>query len=654
MQSLARCSQLLGTVLGASLIASTAFGQAAPTDVVVFRNVELDGYNAGYAPQNPDGRPRAADQRGAGIEHIEVATCGTKVLMVGVGSYDKPGLDPSFGERGGEYLQTIAVAADITANGLLMGPAKYIFPELNDSDDDRDGMKPTVECLDADLGLFVVDANSPKNNPNGNDECRDWATVVGLDYTEDGLVYPVQLTDAKPVLANNNDDCSDKDEGALHVTKLSDGNYQVNLIGSCNGNGDDVAWHTKFNVVCTNGTNCSIESDYSPNNEDSYKVQVSQGEIERFRPVTYQIPGSNRMLVLGTEGDNQPPRYGISATVVDMDSLEPISSVLIAEAYTRNNQEVLSTMPHAARLGTGADGSTRFLVSYQTRIGRRRKGDKGATILNVGLLQATAEGEVSWMIPPEEGVFPGLSATHHTMCETSYGNINEEVKPAAVLLTTSFQGGSSARATIITYDEVNNVIEHEMTVAMNVRHDNALVSNMYGNNPTQEGKNSQYCTRVENPGYGDPSSFAPDVQEFMLFPAAERRVAENLTVSEKLALSVAMVPTVFNGPETPVSTPIDEVDPVAPEDPEDPIVPVDPVDPEPTEPTPEEPSEPASPATPTDGAQGLADAPESPSALEVEPSAIDSQGGCAAVPTSAPLLMLSLAAFLRRRRRNNH
>ncbi|MEL6543019.1 MAG: hypothetical protein AAFQ82_00225, partial [Myxococcota bacterium] len=283
MQDLTRSFQVLGAILSLLLSPSFALAQASPTDVVVIQNLELDGYNAGRAPQYPDGRPRASDQRGAGIEHVEVATCGTQVLMVGVGSYDKPGLDPSFGENGGERLQTIAVAADLTADGLVMGPAKYIFPELNDSDDDRDGMKPTVECLDEERGLFVVDANSPKNNPNGDDECRDWATVVGIEYTPEGLASPVQLTEAEPVLANNNDDCSDKDEGALQVTKLSEGNYQVNLIGSCNGNGDDVAWHTKFNVSCSPENDCSIDSDYSPNNEDSYKVQVSQGEIERFR-----------------------------------------------------------------------------------------------------------------------------------------------------------------------------------------------------------------------------------------------------------------------------------------------------------------------------------------------------------------------------------
>ncbi|MEL6548237.1 MAG: MYXO-CTERM sorting domain-containing protein, partial [Myxococcota bacterium] len=385
-------------------------------------------------------------------------------------------------------------------------------------------------------------------------------------------------------------------------------------------------------------------------NEDSYKVQVSQGEIERFRPVTYTLPGTNWMLVLGTEGDNQPPRYGISATVVDMDTLEPVSSELIAAAYTRNNQEVLSTMPHAARLGTTDEGTTRFLVSYQTRVGRRRKGDKGATILNVGLLEATAEGEISWAIPPAEGVFPGLSATHHTMCETRFGNINEEVEPAAVLLTTSFQGGSSARATIITYDEVNNVIEHRMTVAMNVRHDNALVSNMYGNNPNQEGKNSQYCISVDNPGFGVADSFAPDVQQFMLFPAAERRVGRFETVSEKLALSVAMVPTVFNGPDTPISTPIDPTDP---EDPTDPVEPTDPVDPvDPTDPV-----EPGSGSGGGDGAGnggggGNGTVAEQPQ-LEVEPSTIESSGGCAATPASAPLLLLSLAALLRRRRRRN-
>ncbi|MEO1174021.1 MAG: hypothetical protein AAFX94_18535, partial [Myxococcota bacterium] len=311
--------------------------KSAMAQPLVYPNAELMGFDKPYNGNNPalnafpdendeffeqydqdaNQRPEKDDQRGAGIEHVAVAACGDTLLMVGVGSYNTYRINGD-GDRvkvldpGDNDLQTIAIPARITSTGLEYGAARYVFPLLDDSDRQRDGMKPMVACLDEAAGVFVVEANSPKNN---NNRCRNWGAVfeVGNDE-ESGMPYVTQLTEEQPFLANNNDDCSDTEEGALLVTATGPDDWRVNFTGSCNGNGRDVAWVTSFDV---SRDPSSGEYEFiSKLGEEDYKEQVSQGQIERFRAYTGELP-NGKLLVIGTEGDNQPPRDGISATIVD-------------------------------------------------------------------------------------------------------------------------------------------------------------------------------------------------------------------------------------------------------------------------------------------------------------------------------------------------
>ena len=124
------------------------------------------------------------------------------------------------------------------------------------------------------------------------------------------------------MLASAADNCSDRDYQDMLVRKTATG-YRVNLTGSCNGNGSDVAWVTYFDVAC--GDACTITA--------GPKAQVSQGQIERYRPQTYQL-GPDTFMAIGTEGDAQPPQNGISATIFQGDTLALVSSTTIAAATT--------------------------------------------------------------------------------------------------------------------------------------------------------------------------------------------------------------------------------------------------------------------------------------------------------------------------------
>src|SRR6188768_3095138 len=133
------------SIIAAVLLAgSTAI--AAPTDLEVTEHPDLRGVSAGLAPHDIDGKPYMMRQVGAGFEHANVAVCGSYVLIAGVGSYERDvlGVTPDMHAYGkpintNDRLQTMVVAAQITAEGLEVGGAYYIFPELSGGNRNRDG-----------------------------------------------------------------------------------------------------------------------------------------------------------------------------------------------------------------------------------------------------------------------------------------------------------------------------------------------------------------------------------------------------------------------------------------------------------------------------------------------------------------------------------
>lgn len=515
----------IGAVL---LTGSTSI--AAPTDLEILEHPDLRGAKAGYAPHDIDGKPYMMKQVGAGFEHANVAVCGSYVLIAGVGSYERDaiGVTPdmhAYGKpiRDNDRLQTMVVAAQLTAEGLEVGGAYYVFPDLTGGNRNRDGMKPQVACVDPENGLFVVDANYAPDNL-----ARTYAAAFKVGRSELNDLVATQLSPATMVLESIDDNCSDRDYQDMIVRPGPSG-YRVNLTGSCNGNGSDVAWVTYFDLSCASATECAIVA--------GPKAQVSQGQIERFRAQSFQL-SPDTLLTIGTEGDSQPPRDGISATIYNADTLALTSSTTIAGPVTTDLGTYYSTMSHAAQLAPDT-----FLVSYQQRNGRQRRDGKGGATLVMGVLKANATEGATWLVEPAPNLIPGFGATHHGSCTTRYGEVGTE-QPAAFLISASPTGGSVAEGTFVTYEA--GAIKVSSTISLNTNIDSALLSNYYGENPGNQGKNSIYCATIENPGFGVAGAYRPDVKEFVVVPATSRVTGPDGTMAEKLALDVVLVPAVFD------------------------------------------------------------------------------------------------------------
>lgn len=517
------------------LASSTAF--AGPADIEIYQHADLRGSRAGLAPHDIDGKPYMRRQVGAGFEHAYVAVCGTSILIAGVGSYERDalGVTPDMHAYGkpidlNDRLQAMVVAGELTKDGFELGGAYYVLPELSGGNRNRDGMKPGVACLDAEAGLFTVAANYAPDNLG-----ETYAAVFKVGRNEADEIVPTQLGPAVSVLASADDNCSDRDYQDMLVRKTAAG-YRVNLTGSCNGNGSDVAYVTYFDVAC--GDACTITA--------GPKAQVSQGQIERYRPQTYQL-GPDTFMAIGTEGDTQPPTNGISATIFQGDTLALVSSTTIAETTTNERGTFHSTMSHGAQIAPDT-----FLVTYQQRNGRQRREGKGGTTLMIGVLHANPAGEARWVVEPKAGLIEGFSATHHGACTARYGDVSAP-KTGAFLISASPNGASAATGTFVGYDGA--AVEVGSTVNLSSNIDSGLLSNYYGENPGNQGKNSLYCATIENPSYGVKGGYRPNVKEFVVVPATSRISDANGTLAEKLALDVVLVPALTDAAIDPSADP---------------------------------------------------------------------------------------------------
>ncbi len=516
-------------IFAAAVLLAASPSVAAPTDVEIVEHPDLRGANAGYAPHDVDGKPYMMRQVGAGFEHANVAVCGSYVLVAGIGSYERDtlGVTPDMHAYGkpintNDYLQTMVVAAQLTKDGLEVGGAYYVLPELSGGNRNRDGMKPEVTCLDATQGLFVIDANYAKD-----DLARTYAAVFQVQRSDRNDLVAKQLSPAAMVLESANDNCSDRDYQDMLVRNVA-GGFRVNLTGSCNGNGDDVAWATYFDIACGDGM-CGVTP--------GPKAQVSQGQIERYRAQTFQL-GTDVFMTIGTEGDSQPPMDGISATIYQGDTLQMLSSSTIAGTVTTNLGTFYSTMSHAAQLGPDT-----FLVTYQQRNGRQRRDGKGGTTFMMGVLQADATTGAHWLVEPKPGMIQGFAATHHGSCTTQYGEV-ASAQPAAFLISASPTGGTPATGTFVTYQNGALQIGSAINLATNI--DSGLLSNYYGENPGNQGKNSLYCATIENPGFATKGAYRSDVKQFVIVPATSRVTSPDGVMAEKLGLDLVLVPAVYD------------------------------------------------------------------------------------------------------------
>ena len=124
-------------------------------------------------------------------------------------------------------------------------------------------------------------------------------------------------------------------------------------------------------------------------------------------------------------------------------------------------------------------------------------------------------------------------------------------RPARSSISASPNGASAATGTFVGYN--GSAVEVGSTINLTSNIDSGLLSNYYGENPGNQGKNSLYCATIENPSYGVKGGYRPNVKEFVVVPATSRITSESGTLAEKLALDIVLVPALTDADDRPTA-----------------------------------------------------------------------------------------------------
>jgi MYXO-CTERM domain-containing protein len=230
----------------------------------------------------------------------------------------------------------------------------------------------------------------------------------------------------------------------------------------------------------------------------------------------------------------------------------------------------------------------------------------------VGVVNAdvSALTYVAPMVDINNTALIGIDNTHNGQFFGNFGTEGAAVPGIGILSGNHFGGGIKSSIRVVTFDGATNSFKNAGTLS-GAPHDRHLYPNYLGNNPGNQGRNHSQGQIIDNPflAEGHPAS------KLLIYATTAKDTGgaggSPTTQADNPAITLAAWLTVV-----PVQSKASEPDPL----PQDPTTP-DPTDPDPTTP------EPTDPGT--------------------------SLGGCSTGGSStgfATLLLLGLAAFIRRRR----
>lgn len=517
-----------------------AFGANAHAQVRTPTVLKISsGDEAGRTRVGADGRERALDSAQAGHEHASLTELngGRNILVFATTS--KATLN---GEAVVDRVNLSCSAVELKAAGPELLVDKYITK--NDGNQYRNAHATLALPVDGGTAALVTYNYRPEN-PNNT---QRYAMVVDANCN---VLAPQTL-----IMAKNNDDvCANAEPGALLNVESTPGLDRFAQQCGGNGNNKDDGWVVGFSVRKDAAGKFTIKKDYD--------VDIEPNE-ERTRGTAVLGPaGSNMIAVCASAGNTQPTNQGVRCYGVDVSAngqqgAEAQSRLLWRTYLARREGEVYQTQ---IKLAPDAAAPGAATATWQTLIQRNRKG-KGETTLNIARLSFDRTG-MKVLTPALQGACLGCDATHRSMIATKWGNDGSE-KDAVMLITTSVNGSPdlNAQGQLLTYDSTLGTFATGKRQDIGSAIDNAWISNIYGNNPNNQGRNHIQGKEIPNPDYKVAGGFRPDVKSFVAIPATPRlfRDPNNPAagLEDKLALQLVLIPAVL------APTVVDPAEPTAP------------------------------------------------------------------------------------------
>ncbi|MBA3541666.1 MAG: hypothetical protein H0T79_18780 [Deltaproteobacteria bacterium] len=458
---------------------------------------------------------------------------------------------------------------------------------------------------------------------NGNDtkryiQCFDKAGATVLAQTQ--------------IYAKNNDDCSmNQDATSTTLVSSAAGKNRMVAWRGCNGDGQDDGWLQSFQVNCTaGGADCSFKAEFD------VSLAPREERTHGFCSVAASEP--NTAICSWTEGNNQPQRDGTWLAAVDISpgqtGANKQSSILWKkqiEGRKGDGQLRTYSMRGMHMRVLTVDPTTKALVpsdqiiwrSGDVRGNNNTNNGKGGTYYGnqMAVMKVGAAG-MSYTLPMTNVAdkLLGLDGTHLGMGAALFGTTDKLVPGIVFLSGSQTGGGYAAKLRAVSVDTATSTIADlgGYSIAPYDRH---LYPNYLGNNPGNQGRNYSGTQMIANPFLGqapvaNPAAKSKDAY-LMITTTTGKDPADMMRPELKLSSYISVLPIAQAPAEVPAGSGSGSSEP-------DPTEPTDPTDPtEPTDPS-------------TGGTQ-------------------ETLGGCSSTGGgstggAASLLLIGLAAFIRRRR----
>jgi uncharacterized protein (TIGR03382 family) len=393
----------------------------------------------------------------------------------------------------------VSVKANFTGlgtNTAQTGGARFVT--ANRGNEYRNANHPSAYAI-AD-NVMCVEYNYQPNNTNNTERYMQCFDDAGKTLMAQTKIY-----------AKNNDDCSMSQDAASSwvVNAKSDGGAglisRVVAWRGCNGNGDDDGWAQSFDLKVDNAA-----APTKVTFQQKTDVSLCPRE-ERSHGFCSTGTDDNVAICSWTEGNTQPQRDGVWMAAIDLTKTGQQSILWKQQIDGRKDLEgvgrtyAMRAMTDRISLPNATTGELERTDMVMWRSGQLRgnnnSNQKGGTYYanNMAVIKATRQG-LSYVVPMTDmsAKLTGLDGTHLGFRFANVGT-TDALKPSIMILGGShFGGGYGAQMTMVNWDQATNtMVKGESREG--APYDRHLYPNYLGNNPGNQGRNYSGVQYVKNP-----------------------------------------------------------------------------------------------------------------------------------------------------------
>ena len=388
---------------------------------------------------------------------------------------------------------SVAAVADTTK-------ARFVTANQN-TNEWRNCHHPSVYAVDGGNAI-ALEYNVQFNNSN---DTKRYIQV----FDKQGNVLLKQTQ----IYAKNNDDCSmNQDSTSTNVAADAGGTTQLLAWRGCNGNGQDDGWLQSYALKFDSAT-----APTTATFQKQFDVSLCQRE-ERSRGQCTVGTDPNTAICSWTEGNNQPQRDGVWIAAVDITpgttGTDRQDKILwkqqVDGKHGSGNTRTYSQRAMQERImqvdASGKLVPTDLIIWRHGAAQGNNNGNNGKGGTYYGNMMAVMEVTKAGMtykmpLTDMQSNLLGLDGTHLGMTFGIFGTTDKPTPGIAFLGGSQTGGGYAGKLRAVGWDQASNTFKDLGAYSIGP-FDRHLYSNYLGNNPGNQGRNFSGAYFIANPYVG--------------------------------------------------------------------------------------------------------------------------------------------------------